>query len=207
LGSYELTSAIRHCVSVIDNDLKDKTAIYLSRFAPVTFNTVEEMEEFVKNNAGRFSFGEGFVVRGNKTTDYAYNGNGEVKELGFKFDDGEMSEGDIDSNKSTYVFTFKVDGKDMCSAQWDGYYPKFVRDKIDLSNKRGRFDEDDIDHLSSEQYLLYKMVEGRSDLVYGLIKTICNACSYQNANDYTTSIDGIIDEWNNDSARAAFGNL
>jgi hypothetical protein len=208
LGSYELTSAIRHCASVIDNDLKDKTAVYLSRFAPTTFNSVEEMEAFVKDNADRFSLGEGFVVRGNKLTDYAYNGNGEVKELGFKFDlDGEITENDTESNKSTYRFVFTVDEKEVCSMEWDGYYPKFVRDKIDLSNKRGKFDEDEVDHLSFEQYLLYKMVEGRSDLVYGLIKSICNACGYQNNNDYTTSVDGIIDEWNNDSARASFGGI
>ena len=207
LGSYELTSAIRHCANVIDSDLKDKTAIYLLRFAPTAFNTVEEMEEFVKKNQDRFSLGEGFVVRGNAKTDYAYDGDGKVKELGFKFDDGEITESDIESNKTTYRFEFKVDGEVRCAAEWDGYYPKFVRDKIDLSNKRGKFDEEDINHLSFEQYLLYKMVEGRSDLVYGLIKSICNACSYQNNNDYTTTVNGIVEEWNNDSARAAFGNL
>lgn len=207
LGSYELTSAVRHCASVIDNDLKDKTAIYLQRFAPTSFSTYEEMVEFVKNNQNRFSLGEGLVVRGNDKTDYAYDGNGKVKELGFKFDDGEITENDVESNKSTYKFTFKVDGRDACVVSWDGYYPKFVRDKIDLSNKRGKFDEEDIDHLSFEQYLLYKMVEGRSDLVYGLIKSICNACSYQNNGDYTTTIDGIVEDWNNDSARASFGSL
>lgn len=207
VGSYELTSAIRHCVNVIDRDLKDKTAIYLERFAPNTFNSVEEMKEFVANpaNANRLFIGEGLVIRGNKTTDYAYNGNGGVKELGFKFDDGEITENDAEDNKSTYRFAFKIDGKEACAMEWDGYYPKFVRDKIDLANKRGKFDEDDIYHLSFEQYLLYKMVEGRSDLVYGLIKSICYACSYQNSNDYSTTVDDIVDGWNADSAIMAFG--
>ena len=79
--------------------------------------------------------------------------------------------------------------------------------EIDLSNKRGKFDEDEIDRLSYEQYLLYKMVEGKNDLVYGLIKTICNACSNSDNSEYTTTVDGIFEEWNNDSARAAFGSL
>lgn len=209
LGSYELTSAIRHCAAVIDNDLKDKTAVYLEYFAPKTFNTIEEMEAFVADEANRhrFSKGEGLVVRGNTVTDYAYAGDGKVKPLGFKFDDGELTQNDAMTNKNTYRFTFKVDGRDACSVEWDGYYPKFVRDKIDLANKRGKFSEEELDHLSFEQYLLYKMVEGRGDLVFGLIKSICIACSYQNAADYTTGLDDIIKDWNNDSAAAAYGSL
>ena len=209
LQSYELTSAIRHCASVIDNDLKDKTAIYLERYAPKTFDSIEELEAYVSNeeNWDRLSLGEGLVVRGNDKNDYFYAGEGKYKALEGKFDDGELTENDVEANKTTYKFTFRVDERDVCSVEWDGYYPKFVRDKIDLSNKRGKFDEDDIDRLSFEQYLLYKMVEGKSDLVYGIIKSICYACSYQNNADYTTTVDGIINEWNNDSARAAFGSL
>ena len=209
LQSYELTSALRSCANVIDNDLKDKTAIYLERYAPKTFDSVEEMDKFVadERNRNRFTIGEGLVVRNNSITDYFYAGEGKWKPLGYKFDDGEMTDGDAEANKATYKFTFKVDGKEAASVQWDGYYPKFVRDKIDLSNKRGKFDEEDIDRLSFEQYLLYKMAEGRSDLVYGLIKTICNACSFQNNNDYTTTFDGIVEEWNSDSARLAFGSI
>jgi hypothetical protein len=209
LRSYELTSAIRHCVNVIDNDLKDKTAIYLERCTPKTFGSVEEMEKYIakSENQSRLSLGEGLVVKGNTATDYFYAGNGVAKELGYKFDDGEMTVNSVESNKTTYKFTFKVDGYDVCSASWDGYYPKFVRDKIDLSNKRGKFDENDIDYLSFEQYLLYKMFEGKSDLVYGLIKSICYACSLPNEKDYTVNIDDIVDEWNYDSARAALGTI
>ena len=209
LQSYELTSAIRHCAAVIDNDLKDKTAIYLERYAPKAFNSLEELEAYVSNekNWGRLSVGEGLVVRGNTKNDYFYAGEGKYKALEGKFDDGELTENDAEGNKSTYRLVFKVDGKDACSIEWDGYYPKFVRDKIDLSNKRGKFDEEDIDRLSFEQYLLYKMAEGKNDLVYGIIKSICYACSFQDNSDYTNTVDGIIEEWNNDSARAAFGSL
>ena len=84
---------------------------------------------------------------------------------------------------------------------WDGYYPKFVRDKIDLSNKRGKFEGDDPSRLSFEQYLLYKMVKGKSDLIYGIIMHICTACSYQDNVDYTTKPNEIIDKWNGSRAR------
>lgn len=209
LQSYELMSALRKCVNVIDNDLKDKTAIYLEHYAPKVFNSIDEMEAYVSNekNRERLSLGEGFVVRKNSVTDYFYAGEGKYKPLGYKFDDGELTENSVEDNKSTYKFAFKVDGREVCAVQWDGYYPKFVRDKIDLSNKRGKFEDEDINRLSLEQYLLYKMSEGRVDLVYGLIKTICNACSIQNNNEYTTSVDGIIEEWNADSARLSFGKI
>ena len=206
LNSYELTSAIRHCVAVIDNDLKDKTAVYLSRFAPRAFNSESEMASYVSEHADEFSLGEGIVVRGNDKTDYFYAGNGKYRELGSKFDDGEITCNDAEENKTEYKFTFKVDGRDCCAVQWDGYYPKFVRDKIDLSNKRGKFDPEEIDRLSFEQYLLYKMVEGKSDLVYGLIKSICNACSLID-DDYTIDKDEIISYWNYDSERALLGHL
>ena len=88
---------------------------------------------------------------------------------------------------------------------WTGYYPKFICDKIDLSNKRGKYDGDDVDRLSFEQYLLYKMVEGKNDLIWGLIKNICYACSFLNSNDYTTTVEGIYEGWNRDNERSLWG--
>ena len=203
LRSYELTEAVRNCVAVIDRDLKDKTHTYLEMYAPKVFDSVEQMEAYVANpsNADRLTFGEGLVVRGNTKTDYVYTKNGSVMELGYKFDDGELTEAPIESNKVTYKFAFKVDGREACAVVWDGYYPKFVRDKIDLSNKRGKFEEDEVGRLSFEQYLLYKMVQDKSDLVYGLIRNICQACSLADNKSYATSASDIQDGWAETSNR------
>lgn len=201
LRSYELTSALRKCVATIDRDLKDKTQIYLEIYTPMMFDTVEQMNAFLADSekiAG-LHLGEGLVVRSNETTDYAYQGDGKVKELGFKFDDGELSSGNMENCKSTYKFAFKVDGREVSSVTWDGYYPKFVRDKIDLSNKRGKFDESEVDRLLFEQYLLYKMYKGKSDLVYGLIKNIVTACCYSDSKSYTTDAEGILKAYDIDS--------
>ena len=199
LRSYEITEALRRCVRTIDNDLVNKTNAYLEMYAPKVFNSEDEMYNYFKNpyNVMRSTLGEGIVVRGNKETDYVLVENGEVKALGYKFDDGELTEADPELNKATYKFTFKVDGRESASMIWDGYYPKFVRDKIDLSNKRGKFETEDPSRLSFEQYLLYKMVQGRSDLVYGIIKHICEACSYAENDDYTTNPNDILDNWKN----------
>lgn len=206
LRSYELTNAIRRCAAIIDNDLKDKTQIYLSIYAPRVFDTQEQMEEYVSKdeNFTKMTIGEGLVVKGNTETDFVLCKDKTVKALGSKFDDGELTESSAEDNKSTYKFAFKVDGREVCAITWDGYYPKFVRDKIDLSNKRGKFSEEDTEHLTFEQYLLYMMVKDKSDLVYGLIKNICYACSYPDSKDYTTDVDDLFDCWNHDSERLLY---
>lgn len=202
LRSYELTDTIRRCVAVIDQDLKDKSQVYLEMYAPKNFATEAEMNTYLadESNRSRLSPGEGLVVRGNTKTDYFYGKNGAVA-LGYKFDDGELTEATAESNKATYKFAFKVDGREVCTMVWDGYYPKFVRDKIDLSNKRGKFEGEDVGRLSFEQYLLYKMVQGKNDLVYGLIMDICQACSYPENKNYTLSTDGILEGWTDTSNR------
>ena len=209
LRSYELTNAIRRCASIIDRDLKDKTQIYLSIYAPRVFESEKEMEEYIAKdeNFAKMTVGEGLVVRGNSETDFVLCKNKTAKALGSKFDDGELTEIGAEVNKTTYKFAFKVDGKEACSITWDGYYPKFVRDKIDLSNKRGKFADDDTEHLTFEQYLLYMMVKDKTDLVYGLIKNICYACSYPESTDYTVDIDDIFDCWNHDSARLLYNEV
>lgn len=199
LCSYELTDAVRHCSMVIDNDLKSKTHAYLEMYAPMVFNSEDEMQKFLMNpnNVARLKFGEGMVVRGNQTTDFVITDKGEARPLGYKFDDGELTEMSPENGKVTYKFAFKVDGREACTVIWDGYYPKFVRDKIDLSNKRGKCNPEEASRLSFEQYLIYKMVEDKNDLVYGLINNICQACSYQDTSEYTTDVDDILNDLNN----------
>jgi hypothetical protein len=197
LKSFELIEAIRRCVRTIDNDLKNKTQAYLELYAPMVFNNEDEMYNFLSNpfNARRLVLGEGVVVKGNKDTDYVFIGDNNVKELGYKFDDGELTELSPELSKTTYKFAFKIDGREVASMVWDGYYPKFVRDKIDLSNKRGKFEGDDTSRLSFEQYLLHRMVRGKSDLIYGIIMHICSACSYPEDSEYITDPNEIMDNW------------
>lgn len=203
LRSYELTEAIRCCVGSIKKDLKDKTNAYLSIFSPVYFNSVDEMKEYVEKHKEDFTYGQGFVVRGNETTDYALkmneNGHLGAYEIGYKFDDGELCNYS-EENKTTYKFAFKVDGREVCAVTWDGYYPKFVRDKIDLSNKKGKYNESEVSSLSFEQSLLYNIVKDKNDLIYGIIKSICLACS-QETSSYTTSEEDIISRLSENSAR------
>lgn len=185
LKSVNLSDVINDCVRTIDNDLKSKTISYLEVFSPMNFNSVEEMDKFFEdeNNRKRMRIGNGIVVK-DEPFDYAWSEDG-PKKLTFKFDDGELFTSENDNAATTYKFAFLVDGKEVCARIWEGVYPKYIRNSIDLSNKRGKQSEEDIFHLNFEQYLDYQIVKGRTDLVWGLIKDICSVCCYRNNNDYT----------------------
>lgn len=189
LKSFELAQTIRDCASVINWDLKEKTQVYLEVFAPKIFKNKAEMEAYLANpyNASKMTPGEGIVLREGAVTNYVWSKNDEAVESSYKFDDGELVRDLTDVDKVDYKFAFCVDGREVCSTIWEGVYPKYIRNSIDLSNRRGKFDGEDITRLGFEQYLLYKMVEGRSDLVWNLIKDICYVCSSQDNSWYTIS--------------------
>lgn len=188
LKSNELADTIRVCADMIDNDLKGKTLTYLEIFAPRIFNTREDFEKYIEEPKNRETFvrGEGVVIRSEKEHDFAWNGVDGLIPLDFKFEDGEFSEPLTDDDYVTYKFAFLDYGREVCSATWVGVYPRFVRNSIDLSNKRGRLDPEDIYRVGFEQYILYKLVEGRTDLVWRLVREICHTCSETDDSYYTT---------------------
>ena len=195
--SYDLVDTIRECAQMIDNDLKEKTLVYLEIFSSKYFDTVEQMEKYFSNpyNRAKMRMGEGIVVRENTEHSYFWDGNA-PKELDYRFNDGELGNELTSSDSVEYKFAFYDYGpdfqnnnkaKELCSTVWTGVYPKYIRNSIDLSNKRGRMEGEDLTRLSFEQYLLYKLVEGRQDLVYIIIKNICQTCSQQDDDWYETS--------------------
>ena len=188
LRSNELVETIRGCAQTIDNDLKSKSLIYLEIFAPRIFNSLVEFTDYISDEKNRNSLvrGEGVVIREIKDHDFAWNGTDGLVPLDFKFDDGEFSEPLKDEDRVTYKFAFLDNGREVCSSSWVGIYPRFVRNSIDLSNKRGRLDPEDLYRVGFEQYMLYKLVEGRSDLVWKLVKDICYTCSESEDSWYNT---------------------
>ena len=189
LKSNELMDTIRSCAEMIDNDLKSKSLVYLEIFAPRIFNTMEEFEGYIQNEENRKGLvrGEGIVIRDIKDQNFSWDGEKGLKPLDFKFEDGEFSEPLSDENYVTYKFAFLDYGREVCSSSWVGVYPRFVRNSIDLSNRRGKLDPEDLYRVGFEQYILYKLVEGRSDLVWKLVKEICYTCSESDDSWYTIS--------------------
>ena len=203
LSSYELTNVMRYLADMVDSDLKDKSQVYLDIMAPMIFHTEEEMNAYYANprNHKGIRGGHGIVVKENLEHDYAWKAffdkdgtvtGGTPMPLTFKFDDGEFGRELTDEDFVEYKLSFIDNGKDMntpkevCSVVWTGVYPKYVRNSIDLSNKRGRFENVDVMTLGFEQYLVYKIFNGRQDLVYKIIKEIQVTCSNLDNSWYTT---------------------
>lgn len=204
-SSVELADVMRHLAGMVDADLKDKTQVYLDIMAPMIFNTEQEMNEYFANpkNHKYVRGGHGIVVKDNLEHDYAWkaqfdkNGNvvgGSVMPLTFKFDDGEFGKTLSSEDFVEYKLTLIDNGKDfmdnprpkeVMSTVWTGVYPKYVRNSIDLSNKRGRFENVDVMTLGFDQYLVYKIFNGRQDLVYKIIKEIQVTCSNPDNSWYT----------------------
>lgn len=192
LRSFELVDSIRKCADTIHKDLLSKTQVYLEMFTPQIFNDEEEMNTFFskEENRKRMHLGEGIVLRNNPGKNFFWGGKeGEEKpiECSTTFDNGELPNGLSETDRRYYKFAFFVDGREVCSTIWEGVYPKYICNSIDLTNKKGRYEGEDKTRLSFEMYLLYKLVEGRNDLVYGIIKEICYTCSEPDNDWYTTS--------------------
>ena len=188
LVSEDLTDSMRYLADMVDRDLKDKSQVYLDIMAPRIFNTVEEMDKYFADpyNCLDLRAGHGIVVKENKEHDYAWRveyddeGNvvgGHPMPLTFKFDDGEFSRPLGKEDFVEYKLSFFDEGRVVSSIVWTGVYPKYVRNSIDLSNKRGRFENVDVMTLGFDQYLVYKIFNGRQDLVYRIIKEIQVTCS------------------------------
>ena len=187
LNSLELKDAIDFCVSLIDNDLKSKSRVYLWYTAPCIFNDEHEMREWFSNeyNTKGVRFGECIYLR-NSDTEYWWDGE-KINPYEDKLNDGELTSASNDENPSIFKFTFLDSGKEVYSKVWDGAcYPKFVRNGVDLSNKKGKFEGEDLSRLYFESILLYHMVNYKSDLVPIMIKEICDVCTCSDK-WYTTS--------------------
>lgn len=112
----------------------------------------------------------------------------------------------IEPWECTFKFVITDNKKPVIEKIWDGrFYPKAIRDKVDIanktvkiSNKDGRtfsydketFFQDNQDRLSPELYCLRGMIMDKSDLLIYITKRICEVCSprengFKRTNDYT----------------------
>lgn len=210
LKSLELAETITQCTRIINDDLKSKTADYLSVVSPKIFNSLEEMTEYFKDEEHKKGMvvGEGIAVR-NSDTSYVWGINGEPLPFADKIDFSDFVNELTDDDSVDYKFGFYVDGKERCSAIWTGVYPKYIRSSIDLSNAEGRIPKEEVSLLGYDRFLRYYIAKDRVDLIYGLIRLICLTCSDKTEN-YTTKYNwgkkkysNVADYkiWQNDSKR------
>lgn len=205
--STDLAEKLQECAECIDNDLKDKTQVYLELTAPKIFHSEEEMEKhFAKpENGARMHLGEGIIVKTSPVKYFVWGKNGSPRLLTEPFDRGDYSNPLSPDDWVEYKLAFYDNDVEVCAVGWTGCYPRAVRNSIDLANKKGRFNDEDVSRLSFDSYILYKMVQGKEDLVYKIIKEITTVCSYENARSYNTrwtyeTNDGRKPDYNYDCA-------
>lgn len=188
LSSVELADTIRYCGIAIDNSLKEKTQVYLEIAAPRIFDSLEEMNTYFENpeHCAQMTLGEGIVVRGMKAQNYFWGKNGKPEKCSLIFDRGDLTRSLTDEDRVFYKLAFVDGDREVCAYGWEGVYPKFVRNSIDLRNKTGQFEGWDMSKLNFTEYILHKMVEGKRGIDWMIINEICSTCSQENK-FYTTS--------------------
>lgn len=93
----------------------------------------------------------------------------------------------------TFKLVISDNKREVITKIWDGYaYPKFVRDKVDLSNKNVKimskegktyiydketFFKENANRLSFEHEVLKSMIMDKPDVLLQITKKICEACS------------------------------
>ena len=162
---------------MIDNDLKEKSQTYLEIFAPKYFNSLKQMSKYFESEEHKAQMKPGYVIVVNGCENYyMWSSKGEPVPFTGWFDDGDLFKGMSNDDRVEYKFAFYVDEREVCSTVWEGVYPKYIRRSIDLSNNKGKLSKERIYTVGFDEYLNAKIVEGKSDLVWQLIKDICDTC-------------------------------
>lgn len=200
--STEFLDTVRHCAELIDNNLKAKTEIYIRHNAPLIFDSEDEMRNWFKDehNVKVFDvhYGAWIAIRGKGGHDFVWLGEDKFKDEGVRTDYNEFIDDPEDDQEVTFKFSVIDNGysyidnpanKVIASTVWDGRgYPRFIRNGVDISNGRGKYDNMDISKLSHEMSLYYWCNAGQPDLVPVIIREICEACSESDRSAYTTKM-------------------
>ena len=203
--STEFIDTVRHCAELIDNNLKAKTEIYIRHMTPLIFDSEEQMRAWFKNERNLIDvhYGAWATVRGKGGHDFVWLGDNKFKDEGVRVDYNEFIDDPEEDQEVTFKFSVidngydyikNPSGKVIGSTIWDGRgYPRFIRNGVDISNGwvrgKNKYEDMDISKLSHEMSLYYWCNNGQPDLVPVIIREICEACSEDADESYTTKME------------------
>jgi hypothetical protein len=185
LYSEELRDAVKRCVDIIRKDLQEKTDIFNWYSAPQVYQDVDEM------NAKCHSLeNPRYIVLRSCPDVYIWNGE-KAEPYTKAFNRTDYVEDD-EVSPCVLKFTMYDNGFDLrshrevISTTFDGNeYPRFIRTSIDLSNSRNKYEKEGV-FAPFEAALVNLMKENRADLIPQIVSELCDACSMEDKNDYTT---------------------
>jgi hypothetical protein len=187
--------ALERCARMIHDDLAYKSRMYLWYSAPQTFQNEAEFEKWIAAQPFSIKVPSFVVMRENENV-YVWDGeNGQPYMLDGKpcepfearFNRNDYFEND-DEQPVKLKLSFLDNGREVCSTEWSAnIYPKFVRNNIDLSNSKNKYKNPEQFSII-EATLIDIMIANRQDLIPLIVREICQACSFENADDYATTL-------------------
>lgn len=180
LRSLEFKETMDNVTSMIQSDLISKSRIFM-------WYTREEPIKMTGFSSDIDGCNDSDVIR---LTSSNYNGrvelsNGTVVEKSyFNYPEG-MEDSYSDNEKLhewevTFKFQMLVDEKPVYERIWDGtVYPKYVRNGVDLTNSDVLYKDKEPSSLHFSYAIIRHMTLGKIDLVYHIIKQICEVMSYK----------------------------
>lgn len=158
LESCELKETIDEIVDMIKQDLISKSRVYqwFTRNTPLKMTgfgrTCEEIYNKLED-ATYFTYPEEIID--------CYNDNDRPKPYEY-----------------TFKFAFIMDDKPVYEKIWDGGdYPKYVRNSVDLTNSNHLYKDKDPLSLHFNVAVVRAMTIDKSDLIYAIIRKICDVTS------------------------------
>lgn len=198
LVSEELFHTLEDCVLMIQDDLKSKSILYQSIMSAPT-----KLNGFVNHID---SFNDACTICSTSIEGQVQLENGDIIEKEYHrcneedFDDAYSDNEQLEPYEITFKFVFKVDDKIVYERIWDGTaYPKQVRNSVDLSNSDAPKDVSNFSLYSLETVIRY-LKYGRVDLLYHIIKKICETMSggFNDPDAYTKSVSYGVDDNGNE---------
>ena len=187
LRSLQFKETMDSVVRMIQDDLLSKSRIFMwyTREEPIkmtgfikNYENCDESDVILltsDNYGGKVQLSDGTIV------DKQYFSYPEGMEDSYS-DNEKLPEWDV-----TFKFQMLVDEKPVYERIWDGtVYPKYVRNGVDLTNSDALYKDKEPSSLHFSFAIIRHMTLGKIDLVYHIIKQICEAMSYkrEDSNEY-----------------------
>lgn len=185
-GSLDLVDAIESCVKMINDDLCDKSRIFLEDTAPQVLKDQQQFEEWLKKNSSNKNLPDFVLIEYPEMVYYRTNGSYKAYEKPFNRYDYVADK--QNETKAQFKFSFLDNGREVAAKVWDGdIYPRFIRTNVDLSNSRNKYRQGNL-FAPVESYMIDVFINTKTDLIPSIVRELCNVCSYDDAEEYVSTL-------------------
>lgn len=185
IESIELKETMDNCVEMIQNDLKEKSRVYMwyTNNDPIKLtgfvNSIEGLDARDVHCLTNGIDGE-YLLSNNKVIYKTYFDYASESNINAEYSDERPADGDF-----VFKFTFMMDDKPLYERVWDAnVYPKYIRNGVDLSNSNAVYKDKDVSTLPFSLAIIHHMTAGKPDLVFKIIRYICDNLSTVYSDDY-----------------------